>query len=239
MKPIFDYLRTSLFLNSTIALLFFLLTGCQSMHSQKNPLPAFQTEPELRLAPGDTIEIRFPYATQLKDLTETQTILPDGTITLAMVGKVMAAGKTPAELQDELVKLHANQLQHPVINISVTSLFERKVYVGGEVLRPGLIKLPGRMSVMEAIFEAGGFNMDKAKLKNVVLIRQQGKQRVAYSLDLEKALEGNTHEPVYLQPQDIVFVPRTTIVNVGLWLNQHLYDLLPNISFAYRLDDAE
>jgi protein involved in polysaccharide export with SLBB domain len=214
--------------------------GCQSTTSQKNlSPPVFKPESEIRLAPGDTIAVKFPYTTQLNDINETHTILPDGTITMALAGQVMAAGKTPTELQNELVKRHPGQLQNPVITVSVTSLFERKVYVGGEVMRPGLVTLPGQMSVMEAIFQAGGFNMDKAETKNVVLIRLQGTQRVAYALDFDKALQGDTHEPVYLQPQDIVYVPRTTIVNVGLWVRQHLYDLLPNIAFGYRLDSSD
>ncbi|RJP96265.1 MAG: sugar transporter [Desulfobacteraceae bacterium] len=224
----------------TMLLSIFLLFGCQSTSSQKilSP-PALKPESEIRLTPGDTIAIKFPYTTQLNDINETHTILPDGTITMALVGQVLAAGKTPAELQNELVKRHAGQLQNPVITVSVTSLFERKVYVGGEVIRPGLVTLPGQMSVMEAIFQAGGFNLDKAETGNVVLIRQQGNQRVAYALDFKQALQGDTHEPVYLQPQDIIYVPRTTIVNVDLWVKQHIYDLLPPVTFGYRLDSSD
>lgn len=217
-----------------------ILVGCQSSSSLKSPpatAPVLQDE--IRLAPGDAIDIKFPYADQLNNINETHTILPDGTITLSLVGKVMAAGKTPAELQRELVHLHADQLQHPVIAVSVVSLFERKVYVGGEVIKPGMVVLPGRMSVLEAIFQAGGFNMDKAKIKNVVLIRQQSGKRTAYALDFEKALQGDAHDPVYLQPQDIIYVPRTTIVNVGLWVKQHFYDLIPSVAFGYRLDSSD
>ncbi len=216
------------------------IIGCQSTASLPPPaLPEFVPEPEIRLAPGDTIEIKFPYASQFNDINETQTILPDGKITLALVGEVMAAGKTPAELQTELVKRHSKQLQHPVVTVVVSSFFERKIYVGGEVNRPGLITLPGRLSVLEAVFEAGGFNMDKAEVKNVILIRQQDNKRVAYALNFENALNGEEHQPVYLQPKDVVYIPRTTIVNVGQWVNQHIYDLIPNITFGYRLDSSD
>lgn len=225
-----------------IILIFFALCilGCQSGGSQKGPgVPVFVPELEIRLVPGDTIEIKFPYASQFNDINETQTILPDGKIIMALVGEVMAAGKTPAELQTELSKLHSKELQHPAVTIVVSSFFERKVYVGGEVIRPGLIALPGRLSVLEAIFETGGFNMDKAEIKNVVLIRQQENKRVAYALNFENALNGEEYQPVYLLPKDVVYVPRTTIVNVGQWVNQHLYDIIPNITFGYRLDSSD
>ncbi len=226
--------------NRRFLLLFFIsliLFGCQSTGSKApSAIPAEVPESDIVLAPGDILEIKFPYASQFNDINETQTILPNGKITLALVGEVIAAGKTPAQLQAELVALHSKHLQHPAVTLSVISFFERKVYVGGEVIEPGLIALPGRLSVLEAIFEAGGFNMDKAEIKNVVLIRQLDNKRVAYALNFENALNGKEYQPVYLQPKDVIYVPRTTIVNVGLWVNQYFYDLIPRIGFGYQLN---
>ena len=211
------------------------LIGCRSAGTPPGDIDTSDIAPpsEMRLAAGDVIEIKFPYAGQFN---ERLTIMPNGKITLPLVGEVTAAGKTPVQLQEELINLHAKHLQHPDLAVIVRSFFGNRVFVGGEVLLPGYIELPGQLSVLQAITQAGGFNMDAAEVKNVVVIRMADNQRKSYVLDFEKTLEGESDKPFYLQPRDIVHVPRTTIVNVGQWINQHIYDLLPVGRVGYNLN---
>lgn len=207
------------------------ILACQSTPSQGTlPEPAFTPSNEIRLSPGDSIELKFPYT---EEFNETLTILPDGNISLALIGATKAAGKTPYELQEELFASYSRHLQHPEVSVIVRSLYQRKVYVGGAVTEPGLIEMPGQLSLTEAIMEAGGFNMEEAEIKNVLLIRQTGELRRAYALNLEALMSGQDYEPVYLQPKDVVYVPRTTIVNAGQWVNQHFWDLIPRIGFGF------
>ena len=196
------------------------------------PLPE-----KLRLSAGDTIEIKFPYAVQFNEI---QTVRPDGNIVMPLVGEIRAAGKTPAELQTQLIRLHSDHLQHPELAVIVRTLYNRKVYVSGQVIEPGLIDMPGRMSVLEAINEAGGFDMETAKAGSVVLVRYNNGNPVGHKLNLEDAIKGKDFEPVYLEPKDVVFVPQTNIVKVGQWVSQHIYDLLPpgiGFGLTYDLDD--
>ena len=95
-------------------LIFFVITGCASngvlkQHSvsEKNE---FEHIPEVILGGGDVLNIRFPLA---PELDETQTVRPDGIITLQYIGDVNVIGKTPSELKSELIELHVkiNQIQ--------------------------------------------------------------------------------------------------------------------------------
>ncbi|MGD9973269.1 MAG: polysaccharide biosynthesis/export family protein [Desulfatirhabdiaceae bacterium] len=194
----------------------------------------------LRFKTGDTVEIKFAYASQFN---ETQYIRPDGKIELPLIGEIVARGKTPAELRDELIKLYTPQLKHPDLAVMIRSSFERRIYVGGEVNEPGLIEMPGDITLLEAIMHAGGFNLETAEVQNIVVARlTEGKQR-GYGFDLTDALAGMEVEPFHLQPRDIVYVPRTTIADVNQWIQQHIYDILPNVSvglgFSYHLNDYD
>ena len=206
----------------------FLLIGCAG---GKKVEPAKPGSQQLRLSAGDTIEIKFPYAVQFNEI---QTIRPDGNIVMPLAGKIRAAGKTPAELQTQLIRLHTEHLQHPDLAVIVRTLFNRKVYVSGQVNEPGLIDMPGRMSVLEAINQAGGFDMVTAKTSSVVLVRYNNGNPVGKKINLEAAIKGKDFTPVYLAPKDVVFVPQTNIVKVGQWVNQHIYDLLPR-GFGFGL----
>ncbi len=209
------------------------LPGCGS---KKAPEPIVPSESIIRLSAGDIIEIKFPYADQFN---ETLTIRPDGKIALPLIGELRAAGKTPADLREQLIRLHSEHLQHPDLAVIVRTLYDRKVYVGGAVNQPGLIDMPGHLTALEAIMQAGGFDLISAKLSNVILIRyNDGNKPIAIKLDMEGAIDGEQYQPIYLEPKDIVYVPRTTIVEVGQWVNQHIYELLPigRLGFGYTLN---
>jgi protein involved in polysaccharide export with SLBB domain len=223
------------------ALSLFALVGCQSVpppaisiiKSEEPAVPAVSSVPEdvrVSLAPGDSIEVKFFYT---PELNETQTVRPDGNIALLLVGEVRAEGKTPAEMQDELVKRYSSHLRNPQVTVIVRSLEGRRVYVGGEVKTPGVIPMPGQLTAMEAIMQAGGFNLLAAELENVVIIRYKERQRFGYMLNMKEALAGRDYQPFYLESRDIIYVPRTRIAEVNQWIDQHINKMLPQINWFY------
>lgn len=201
------------------------LLGCQTakpfLFVTETPQDAV---PRLVLGPGDSIEVKFFYNPELNDI---QIVRPDGRITLQLVGEVVVQGKTVDELRDHLVRLYAPELRIPEIAVIVRLLSERRVYVGGEVNRPGIIPMPGRLTILEAVVEAGGFKTETAGLKSVVVIRQRDGKYVGTIVNLREALEGKKVEAFYLAPRDIVYVPQTAIAKVDQWVDQFIYKLLP------------
>jgi protein involved in polysaccharide export with SLBB domain len=188
-----------------------------------------ESSPKVTLAAGDIIEVKFFYNPELND---SQTIRPDGKITLQLVGDVIAQGKTPTVLRDELRKHYTPELRNPEVAVIVRSLFGRRVYVGGEVKNAGLIQMPGNMTALEAIMQAGGFDPRTAKTSNVVIIRNKDGKIYGCALDLTETLRGNESQPFYLEPQDIVYVPRTTIAKVNQWIDQYITKMIPRTGLA-------
>lgn len=180
------------------------------------------------IAPGDVLDIMFFYT---PDLNVSQTVRPDGKIALQLVGEVYAEGKSPTQLRDELVGLYTPHLKTPEITVVMRSFYERHVYVGGQVMTPGIVEMPGRMTLLEAILQAGGFNIREAEVRNVVVIRHINDHRYGQSIDLKPALKGHKVQPFYLEPMDIVYVPQTTIAKVDQWIDQHINRIIPDTGF--------
>jgi len=84
------------------------------------------------------------------------------------------------------------------------------------------------MDVLEAIMQAGGFNLREAELRNVVVIRHRNGQRYGFSVNVKPALAGDETQPFYLEPMDIVYVPRTEIAAVNQWIDQHINKIIPD-----------
>jgi polysaccharide export outer membrane protein len=179
------------------------LTGCQEP-ATPTPLAQINNQPEvLTIHEGDGLKISFPSA---PNLDTTQQVRRDGRITLSMVGEVLAAGLTPAALEQELVKLYAAQLVSKEVSVTVVSS-SFSIYVSGAVLRPGKIMSDRPISALEAIMEAGGFDNVKANMRAVVVTRQEGGQYKNYTLDLKQVLEGKQTQPFLLKASDVVYVP--------------------------------
>ena len=136
----------------------------------------------------------------------TQQIRRDGKITLQLVGEVDAAGLTPDELQQKLVKLYASQITTKQITVVLqSSVFP--VFVTGAVIHPGKILSDHPISALEAVMEAGGPDYATANLKAVKVSRNNSGVMENYTLNLKAILQGTETKPFYLKPGDIVYVP--------------------------------
>jgi len=213
------------------------LTGCQTGKSSvqlesvgaepagaETAVPGPGSVSPLTLGPGDVLDIRFFYNPELND---TQSVRPDGKITLQLIGEIMVQGKAPEELRDELARLYAPELRKPEVTIIVRGLNDRRVYVGGEVNKPGVVPMPGRLTALEAINEAGGFKIEMARVKSVVVIRRQEGRLRGSLIDFSGVLKGKQGSSFLLEPRDIIYVPQTAIVNVDQWVDQYIRKILP------------
>jgi protein involved in polysaccharide export with SLBB domain len=220
-----------------------LLLGCRSLSDNSGVFEADASLPRntpgekaaytsrLALAPGDVLEVKFFYTPELNEL---QTVRPDGKIALQLIGEVEVEGKSPTELRSELTELYSRHLKTPEIAVMVRSFYTRRVYVGGQVMAPGIVEMPGTMTLLEAIMQAGGFNVREAEVRNVVVIRHINGQRYGQSINLKPALSGDEVPPFYLAPKDIVYVPRTAIAKVDQWVDQHINKIIPDTGFNFR-----
>ncbi|HXI03921.1 MAG TPA: polysaccharide biosynthesis/export family protein, partial [Candidatus Saccharimonadales bacterium] len=117
------------------------------------------------------------------DLSITVPVRPDGRISLPLIGDVQAAGLTPMELKDRLTEMWKTYLSAPAVSVIVTEINSFKVYLVGEVARPGEQKLKNRTTLLQAVSLAGGFTQF-AKSDKVVLLRREGDGEKRYKINV-------------------------------------------------------
>jgi protein involved in polysaccharide export with SLBB domain len=220
-------------------LILFFLFACAPV--VKNPIlitsPGNQTarpytEQEYRVQVGDQLDVKFFYN---PELNEQVTVRPDGRISLQLVHEIMVAGLTPAQLTDLLTKKYAPELKRPEITVIVRSFGAHKIYVDGEVTKPGMVPLIGFMTVLQAISQAGGMK-DTARTSEVVIIRRgENNEPLVSRVNLRRVINGtDMSQDITLKSFDIVYVPRSPIANVNVWVDQYIRKNIPiSTGFGY------
>ncbi|MBX7247903.1 MAG: polysaccharide export protein [Caulobacteraceae bacterium] len=191
------------------------------------------SEPDYLLYPGDEIEVATPTA---PELTRTVKVGPDGRIALPLIGQVMAADRSISELDQVLSQAYATQLVRPVVEITLKASGPLKVFVGGEVGTPGVFDMPGDIDALQAVIMAGGMKPSAKSGKVVVIRRGPGGRPMVRTIDLGKAQEGRGEAPVPLRRFDVIFVPRSSLAEIGRFMTS-LREALP-VSFSYNLGNA-
>jgi polysaccharide biosynthesis/export protein len=163
------------------------------------------------------------------DLTNVYRVDSDGFITFPLISRVMAAGSTPAELQDRIrALLSAGFIRNPQVRVEVEGYKSQSVIVGGEVRAPGKIQMTGTMTLIEALAAAGSPTSSAAS--EVMVSRQKRGPNgvVANENDVEiirvnlKDIQlGRAGRDIQLQDGDIINVPKAqTLYVTGAVRNQ-------------------
>ncbi len=173
------------------------------------------------LGPGDTVEITVFGE---PELSRTVTIKPDGTIYLPLIGEVMAAGKTTTQLANELTALYRKYLKAPSISVVIREFRVERIYILGQVARPGEYQVRPGMGLLELLASAGG-PTPRADLTKAVIIRGRTE---ALQLNLLEAFVTNKNPDVKLLPGDVLYIPETDrrIIILGQVNRPGAYDML-------------
>jgi polysaccharide export outer membrane protein len=205
--------------------------------AQTEPTPAamaYSNEtPVYRLFPGDEVEITIYSA---PELSRVATIGPDGRLALPLIGAVRAADLTADELHDILVSAYASHLRMPELTVTSRSYGSRQVFVGGEVARPGIYEMPANIDAFQAVALAGGF-LPSAHRRDVLVLSRAGGETQVTEIDLSmRAMRQGFPDAKPLQRYDVVYVPRSRISQLNVFMEQYVRDALPvQFSFYYDL----
>jgi len=201
----------------------------------------FQTwsggDPVYRLYPGDTIEVTVHTAPELSREVE---VGPDGRANLPLVGSVMVSQKTAPEAARAIADGYARVLRDPIVEVRPMTFGSQRILVGGEVNAPGPYALPdGRTGVLEAVMLAGGFQTTARRGSVIVLRRAPDGGAMMRTVDVRAALRGQPADQIPLARHDVVFVPRSGIASVNLFVDQYVRGILPlDAGFNYLLYEA-
>ncbi len=175
--------------------------------------------PEYRIVPGDLLNLNFgPRLDVNMDLVRSARVRPDGRISVFPVGDVVAAGRTPRELEQALLALLAPDLRNPRVTVEVAELAGNQVHVLGQVAFPKSVPATPFMTVLQAVAQAGGFKDDAARNSVLVFHRDGARSVRVQRLRLDRAIKsGDLAEDALVGRFDIVYVPRSTVGNIDVF----------------------
>lgn len=183
---------------------------------------------EFILGAGDEIEIKVY---RHDDLNRRIRVPPEGKNTLPLIGEIQTKGVSVYQINEKIKEGLSNYLVNPEVSVEVTAFKGQKIFVLGEVHRPGVYQIDPPTTVLEAISNAGGFNLD-GKSSSVLLVRGGPEKPEIKTLDLKKTLEkGKVSQNILLQTGDVVYVPRTFIANVDRFF-QHFENIIRPIVWS-------
>ena len=177
------------------------------------------------LEPGDQIDVKLFLH---PELNENVVIRSDGKIALQLVGEVNARGVTPGALTETLVTRYTEAgLLHPKVAVILRKVVGQRVFVGGEVNTPKMIPYDGRLTLTQALFEAGGLK-PTAEPESVLVLRDDGQGSPLYMTVsvTEDQLRAGSDLP--LQPYDVIVVPKSAIATANQFVEQYLSKMVPS-----------
>jgi polysaccharide export outer membrane protein len=166
--------------------------------------PGVNVPPEYTIGADDVLSIVF---WRDKELTAEVTVRPDGKISLPLLNDVQASGLTPSQLKDRIVDESKKYVEDPNVTVVVKQINSRKVFIAGEVRKPGPYLLTGAMTVLQMISIAGGL-ADYAKPDKISVVRVENGKPVSFRFNYKEVSEGKKlNQNIELKPGDTIIVP--------------------------------
>ncbi len=164
---------------------------------------AGSSDQEYRIGPEDLLQVSVWGE---KELTGEYTVRPDGRISMPLLNDVEAAGLTPETLARTIADRLGAYLKEPHVSVIVAQANAPKIFLLGNVVRPGPYPIRQQVTLLQALSLAGGFT-PFASPRRIKVIRPTGEGREILEVNYYKLLEGTEGSPYLLKPGDTVVVP--------------------------------
>lgn len=191
------------------------LAACSSISGDNlaaapaNATDAAATAPDYLIGPLDKLEI---FVWRADELSTNVTVRPDGRISTPLVEDMVAAGKTPSALANDIEAALREYVKTPEVTVIVSdfsSTFDQQVRVLGEAQQPIALPYQAGMTTLDVMVAVGGLT-EFAAGNRAVLIRGQGEDRQSYRLKLDDLLrKGNIAANVPVLPGDVILIPES------------------------------
>ena len=162
------------------------------------------TPPDYVIGPDDVLVVVF---WRDKEMSTEVSVRPDGKISLPLLNDVQAAGMAPEDLRMRLTEAASKLIEEPTVSVVVKQINSRKVFVTGQVGKPGPYPLSAPTTVLQLISMAGGLH-EYAKAKEILIVRTENGKPVSYKFNYKDVSQGkNLKQNIELKPGDTVIVP--------------------------------
>jgi polysaccharide export outer membrane protein len=157
-----------------------------------------------RVGPEDVLEI----SVWREDALRKETLVrPDGGISYPLIGDVQAAGKTVAQLREEITKRLEKFIPEAVVSVTVLRTNSQRIYVLGKVTKPGEFPVGRSVDVLQALSMSGGLTQF-ADANGIRIMRREGDKQISLPFEYARVVRGEKLEQnVLLRPGDVVVVP--------------------------------
>lgn len=189
---------------------------------------------EYYMRPGDELNI---VVTQQQDLGNSSTnqspfvVRPDGNVSFPLVGEIHAEGMTVSQFTDVLQQGLSRYIVDPDVSVNISKLGRVRVYVFGEVRKPGAVELDKGHTVIDAIGAAQGFTRDTAKKKIFLIHQDQPKSLIPINLN-NMLKTGDMSQNVTLREGDILYLTKNHRIDFAR-------DIAPILSSVYMVTEAK
>jgi polysaccharide biosynthesis/export protein len=161
-------------------------------------------DPNYVIGPQDVLDISVWHE---PDLTRTVPVRPDGKISLPLLNDIQAGGLTPMALSHEITTDLKKFVSDPQVTVIVSAINSQRVYILGEVTRPGAYPLLPGMTVLQGLSSSGGFSQF-AKTKNIYILRTTGDKSDKLPFNYKDVIAGRRpDENIVLKAGDTIVVP--------------------------------
>lgn len=165
---------------------------------------AVVTDPAYLIGPEDALEIAVWRDETLK---ATSLVRPDGGVSFPLAGDFIVAGKTAAQVRDELVKRLEKFMPEPVVTVSVVRVASYRIYVLGRVNKPGDFQVGRNIDVLQALSIAGGMT-PFASEDGIRIIRKVDGKSTSIPFQYSRVRKGgDLSQNITLKSGDVLLVP--------------------------------
>jgi polysaccharide export outer membrane protein len=160
--------------------------------------------PDYVIGVDDVLDVAF---WRDKDMSATVNVRPDGKVTLPLLNDIHAAGLTPEEFTKRVTEAASKLVEEPTVNVTVKTINSRKVYIIGQVPKPGFYPLLDTMTILQMLAIAGG-PVEFADSENIRVVRTENGKSLTYRFNYKEISEGkNLAQNIVQKPGDTIVVP--------------------------------
>lgn len=189
---------------------------------------------EYYMRPGDELNIVVTQQQDLGNSSSNQSpfvVRPDGNVSFPLVGEIHAEGMTVSQFTDVLQQGLARYIVDPDVSVNISKLGRVRVYVFGEVRKPGAVELEKGHTVIDAIGAAQGFTRDTAKKKIFLIHQDQPKSLIPINLN-NMLKTGDMSQNITLREGDILYLTKNHRIDFAR-------DIAPIFSSIYMITEAK
>jgi polysaccharide export outer membrane protein len=193
-----------------VGTLVLLIAGCSGGKRVPLGAPAYQPNPITAAAPSDDYLIGPRDTISVKvvgepDLTlEEQPVSVAGNLSMPLLGQVPAAGRTVEQVAQEITTgLNRRYLRRASVSVAVIKAVNYAFTIEGQIQKPGVYEIPGRVSLLQAVALGSGFTAD-AEVEDIIVIRRMNGQQYAARFNIDDIRYARYPDPEIKQSDLIV-----------------------------------